>query len=48
MSGVIVDTCIWSLALRGKTPRNKEVAEELALLKRILSSDRAKRGKRTT
>ena len=32
MSGVIVDTCIWSLALRGKTPRNKEVAEELALL----------------
>ena len=32
MSGVIVDTCMWSLALRGKTPRNKKVAEELTIL----------------
>lgn len=32
MSGVIVDTCIWSLALRGKTPRNKKVTEELTIL----------------
>ncbi len=32
MSGVIVDTCMWSLALRGKTPRNKKVAEELITL----------------
>ena len=32
MSGVIVDTCMWSLALRGKTPRNKKVAEELSIL----------------
>ena len=39
MSGVIVDTCIWSLALRGKTPRNIEVAEELAIL---IQENRAK------
>lgn len=32
MSGIIVDTCMWSLALRGKTPRNKKVAEELSIL----------------
>ena len=32
MSGAIVDTCIWSLALRGKTPRDIQVAETLATL----------------
>ena len=32
MSDVIVDTCIWSLALRGKTPKNQKVAEELTKL----------------
>ena len=39
MSGVIVDTCIWSLALRGKTPRNIKVAEKLATL---IKENRAK------
>ena len=39
MSGVIVDTCIWSLALRGKTPRNMQVAEVLATL---IKENRAK------
>jgi predicted nucleic acid-binding protein len=32
MSGVIVDTCIWSLALRGKTARNQKVTDELTSL----------------
>ncbi len=32
MSGVIVDTCIWSLALRGKEPRSIAVAERLSSL----------------
>lgn len=32
MSGVMIDTCIWSLALRGKTPRNRQVAEVLTTL----------------
>jgi predicted nucleic acid-binding protein len=39
MSGVIVDTCIWSLALRGKTPRDREVTNELASL---IQENRAK------
>lgn len=39
MTGVIIDTCIWSLALRGKTPRNIKVAEELATL---IKENRAK------
>lgn len=39
MSGVIVDTCIWSLALRGKTPRNIQAAEVLATL---IEENRAK------
>ena len=39
MSDVLVDTCIWSLALRGKTPRNREVTEELASL---IKNNRAK------
>ncbi len=32
MSGVIVDTCMWSLAFRSKTPKEKEVTEELTTL----------------
>lgn len=32
MSGVIVDTCIWSLAFRGKTSKNQKVTEELTSL----------------
>ena len=39
MSSVIIDTCMWSLALRGKTPRNKKVAEELT---RLINENRAK------
>ncbi|MDJ0687907.1 MAG: PIN domain-containing protein [Xenococcaceae cyanobacterium MO_188.B32] len=39
MSDVIVDTCIWSLALRGKTPRDREVTEELTSL---IKENRAK------
>ena len=39
MSGVIVDTCMWSLAFRGKTPRETGVAEELA---RLIDESRAK------
>ncbi len=39
MSGVIVDTCMWSLALRGKTPRDQKVAEELTML---IDENRAK------
>ena len=32
MSGVLVDTCIWSLALRGNTPKEVAVAEQLSQL----------------
>ncbi len=32
MSGVIVDTCIWSLALRRKTLKNQKIIEELTSL----------------
>ena len=39
MSGVIVDTCMWSLAFRGTSPRGKGVAEELA---RLIDDNRAK------
>ncbi|MEL6440374.1 MAG: PIN domain-containing protein [Cyanobacteria bacterium J06621_8] len=39
MSGVIVDTCIWSLALRGKAPKNIKVAEVLTTL---IEENRAK------
>ena len=39
MSGIIVDTCIWSLALRGKTPRNQKVGAELTSL---IQENRAK------
>ena len=38
MSGVIVDTCIWSLALR-RTAENREVTEELTSL---IKENRAK------
>jgi len=32
MNAVLVDTCIWSLALRGKSPRDISVSEELTKL----------------
>jgi predicted nucleic acid-binding protein len=32
MSGVLVDTCIWSLALRSNTPKEATVAEQLTRL----------------
>jgi len=32
MSGVLVDTCIWSGALRGKQPTNEQFAQELMSL----------------
>lgn len=32
MKAVLVDTCIWSLALRGKSPRNTNIAKELTAL----------------
>ena len=32
MSAVLVDTCIWSLALRGKSPRDISASEELTKL----------------
>lgn len=39
MSGVLVDTCMWSLAFRGKTTREKKVAEELT---KLIDENRAK------
>lgn len=39
MSDVLVDTCIWSLALRAKTPRDREVVDELTSL---IKDNRAK------
>lgn len=30
MSCILVDTCMWSLALRGKIPKEKKVAKQLA------------------
>jgi len=32
MSGVLVDTCIWSAALRSKQPKNEQLAQELMSL----------------
>lgn len=32
MSGVLVDTCVWSLALRGRTPKEKTIADQLTQL----------------
>jgi predicted nucleic acid-binding protein len=39
MSGIIVDTCIWSLALRGKSSRDRKVTDELTAL---IKENRAK------
>ncbi len=39
MSGVLVDTCMWSLAFRGKTPREQSVAHELT---KLIDENRAK------
>lgn len=39
MSGVLIDTCMWSLALRGQTPREKKVSEELT---KLIDENRAK------
>jgi predicted nucleic acid-binding protein len=39
MSGVIVDTCIWSLALRGKEPKNIAIAKQLT---NLIHENRAK------
>lgn len=39
MSGIVVDTCMWSLAFRGKTPKEKCVAEEIA---KLIDENRAK------
>ncbi len=30
MNQILIDTCVWSLALRGKNTRNKEIAAELS------------------
>jgi predicted nucleic acid-binding protein len=32
MSGILVDTCIWSLALRAASPKETAIAEQLAQL----------------
>ncbi|MCP5137790.1 MAG: PIN domain-containing protein [Gammaproteobacteria bacterium] len=32
MSGVLVDTCVWSLALRSRAPKKAAVAEQLSQL----------------
>ena len=39
MSGIIVDTCIWSFALRGKSSRDLKVTDELTAL---IKENRAK------
>ena len=39
MSAVLIDTCIWSLALRGKSPRDISVSEELT---KLIYSEKAK------
>jgi len=39
MRGVLVDTCMWSLALRGKTPKEKIVGDELT---NLIDENRAK------
>ena len=38
MSGIIIDTCIWSLALRGSKPRDLKVA---AILTQLIEQNRA-------
>lgn len=32
MTGILVDTCVWSIALRGATPKEMRIAEELTQL----------------
>ncbi|MBV1877598.1 MAG: PIN domain-containing protein [Pseudomonadales bacterium] len=39
MSGVIIDTCIWSLAFRGTAPREAKVAHQISVL---IDENRAK------
>lgn len=39
MSGALIDTCIWSDALRNKSPKNAETAEQLKVL---IDENRAK------
>jgi len=39
MSGVIIDTCMWSLAFRGKKPREARVAREIG---NLIDENRAK------
>ncbi len=39
MSGVLVDTCMWSLALRGKQPKEISVANQLT---KLIEEGRAK------
>lgn len=39
MNAVLVDTCMWSLALRGKSPRDISVSEELT---RLIYAEKAK------
>ncbi len=39
MKPVLIDTCIWSLSLRGKSPRNLAVAKELT---QIIYAERAR------
>ena len=39
MSGVIIDTCMWSLAFRGKKPREARVAREIG---NLIDESRAK------
>ena len=39
MRNVLVDTCIWSLALRGKSPRDIAVTKELT---RLIHAEKAK------
>ncbi len=39
MSGVLIDTCMWSLALRGKKPKEIDVAQRIA---QLIDENRAK------
>ncbi|MFT4925569.1 MAG: putative nucleic acid-binding protein [Phenylobacterium sp.] len=39
MKNILVDTCIWSLALRGKSTKNQPITDELTAL---VYADRAK------
>lgn len=32
MTGILVDTCVWSIALRGEPPKDVQIAEELTQL----------------